>query len=90
MILKTAHSFSVRYKRRKFYPRLIKRYRPADKSNASGFNEKMRGTKIIDCRKRTRSQRQTKTADIVKITPGKTHNLAANKAPFTNGVRLAD
>ena len=50
---------------------------------------KMRESKIIDCRKPVCRQKQTKTADIVKITPGKTHNRAANKAPFTSRVRLA-
>jgi len=37
---------------------------------------------FIDHRKLVCRQKQTKTADIVKITPGKTHNQAANKAPF--------
>ena len=32
-------------------PALDKFYGACDKSNVSGFNEKMRGTKIIDCRK---------------------------------------
>ena len=63
MILKAAHSFGNL--------RLDNDAGVGDKSSASRLDEKTYETKIIDHRKRVRSQKQTKTAEPLKIAPKK-------------------
>lgn len=55
----------------------------------AGLIKKHARRKFINHRKLVCRQKQTKTADIVKITPGKTHNPATNEASFTGRARLA-